>query len=341
MSKFSVAFIAVVGCTAGPVSKIDQSIVAGAGFTTFDVDQGGCKGSQNGINCNNYEDKGDVYASGGPNPDNKSPAALSDGDYYFAVITPGSQNGGFIDGANGNLSDTVAGGTTGDAGIGDEAINRTFTVADHKITAYAGTHVQGTSPNGQSIIQLAPYDDTDNPGGVYILAICTVGATSPSQCKFDAFRVVGNNDVPPEFPIVTGAKYYDANVNGQRDPGEVGIAGWPIDYHDHISETVFTSADGSFSLDLIADSYHFVEQQPTSSTTYLGSVRRARGSRPATRSIRRRPAAARPRRSTVTRATTSPCSTTAASMACTSATSASARVAVTRSASGRTRTARR
>jgi hypothetical protein len=33
------------------------------------------------------------------------------------------------------------------------------------------------------------YDDTNNPGGVYILAVCEVGATSDSQCKFDAFKV--------------------------------------------------------------------------------------------------------------------------------------------------------
>src|SRR5262249_12982263 len=113
----------------------------------------------------------------------------TDGDYFFAVLVPGAQNGGFMDGARGNLSDTTAGGTAGDAGNGDAASNRTFHVTNHEISSYLGSHPQGTSPNGRRIIELFPYDNTDNPGGVYILAVCQVGADSPSDCKYDAFKV--------------------------------------------------------------------------------------------------------------------------------------------------------
>jgi hypothetical protein len=163
------------------------SAAGNAGYTTFDAVQDGCLDSPNGIDCNNYATKGDVYMNGGPTGGN----GLADGDYYFTVLTPGSQNGGFVYGANGNLSDNVVGGTTGDAGSGDLDACRTFHVSGGLIDSYSTgcDHGTGTSPNGKFIIQLSPYDDTDNPGGVYILAICEVGATSPSQCKYDAFRI--------------------------------------------------------------------------------------------------------------------------------------------------------
>jgi len=160
----------------------------GAGYSTFDQSALGCLDSPNGVDCNHYTSKDKVYMSGGPA---SGAGALPDGTYYFAVLTPGSQNGGFIDGAAGNLSDTVAGGTAGDDGTGDDVSNRTFSLAGGVI-AYSGTHALGTAPNSgipNNIIQLLPYDDTDNQGGVFILAICEAGATSPKQCKFDAFHV--------------------------------------------------------------------------------------------------------------------------------------------------------
>src|SRR5207247_9159741 len=67
---------------------------------------------------------------------------------------------------------------------------------DHMITSYGGSHVVGFSPQGQTIIQLFPFDDTSNPGGVYILVVCEVGATNASGCKHDEFKV----DRPPPPP---------------------------------------------------------------------------------------------------------------------------------------------
>jgi hypothetical protein len=245
-----------------------QPIVSGAGYTTFDDALGGCLNgaNPNGINCNAYDRKDHVFMSGGPNhPQN----GLSDGTYFFAVLTPGSQLDGFLDGHAGNLSDTTAGGTTGDNGSGDDVSNRTFTVTNHEVVAYAGTHVTGTTPNGRFAISLFPFDDTDNPGGVYILAVCAAGATDPSQCKYDAFRIkCGDPDMPlPVFPIVNGGKYYDANLNGQWDSGEPGIPNWRIDYHDMISGTVETGADGKFTLELIPDTYLFIEEQATNTAS--------------------------------------------------------------------------
>lgn len=236
--------------------------VSGAGFTTFDAVLGGSLDSPNGINANNYVAKDRVYMSGGP-----VAAGLEDGTYYFAVLNPGAENGGFIDGAAGNLSDTQAGGTAGDNGSGDDISNRTFTVVNHQITEYAGTHARGTSPNGQPIIGLAPFDDTKNAGGVYILAICNVGATSPMASKYDAFRIQPGfqPDEASASPIirfgqVAGNVYYDTNTNGQRDPGEPGLQNWPVDYQDGATGTVASGADGSFSLSMVSNSYRFAQR---------------------------------------------------------------------------------
>jgi hypothetical protein len=175
-----------------------------AAYTTFDPNiedggfTGGCvHGSE--VNCNTYVSKSDVYVNGGPTGGN----GLANGEYFFAVLAPGCQNGGFLDGANGNLSDTTPG--TGGSGCsdngtgleGDAVANRTFSVEGGVISAYPGTHVTGSAKNGNEIISAFPFDDTPNPGGVYILAICPVGATSAAPCKFDAFKVKGSG-VPPD-----------------------------------------------------------------------------------------------------------------------------------------------
>jgi hypothetical protein len=253
-----------------------SAIVAGAGFTTFDVNQGGCNGAPNGVNCNNYASKDDVYVTGGP-----TAGGLSDGSYYFAVLTPGSQNGGFVDGASGNLSDTAAGGTAGDNGSGDPVACRTFTVTSQLISDYSpsatdcadpyAAHAVGTSTpetGSKAIIQLSPYDDTDNPGGVYILAICQVGATSASQCKYDAFKAPASNCVtdctPPPFADIQGQKYYDANANGRLDTGEVGISGWQINLQDSLNETLTTDTSGNFDFQNLApDTYTLAENKAT------------------------------------------------------------------------------
>src|ERR671931_600327 len=88
------AFVAALGATM--FLFVPAALGAGnAAYTTF-VAAGAClNGNPNGVNCNNYADKADVYINGGPSGGN-GPA---DGDYYFAVLTPGSQNDGFVEDA--------------------------------------------------------------------------------------------------------------------------------------------------------------------------------------------------------------------------------------------------
>lgn len=256
---------------------------AGAVYTTFDDVQGGCLDSPNGVNCNHYESKADVYMSGGPT---RGGFNLSDGTYFFAIVTPGEQSSGFLDGARGNLSDAYVGGTDGDEGIGDDVSERTFTVSGNEIVTYDGSHMLGTSPGeaGRTIIQLgrllaegdtdplnATFDDTDNPGGVYILAVCEAGATGPSDCKYDAFKVTEVEE-PPQPGTVSGGKYYDANTNGQYDVGEAWIADWPIAWTDGAFGTIYTDENGQFQLAFTEDTYTFAEDLAASPWMQTGNL---------------------------------------------------------------------
>jgi hypothetical protein len=125
-------------------------------------------GYQDVVNCNQYSKKDDVWTTGLPKP-----AFVEDGTYFFAVVSPGGQPDP-NDGSPTLLST-------------DAQSNRTFTVSNGNVS-YSGTH---GFENGK--LQLAPYDDTPNPGGVYILAVCQVTGddttVTPSACKYDAFKV--------------------------------------------------------------------------------------------------------------------------------------------------------
>ena len=172
------------GCLEEGGSK-GQSKGSSALFTAYDSTQGGCLQSSSGMNCNHYKDMNSVYVTG---------SNANDGEYFFAVLTPGSQNGGFFEGAQGNLSDTVAWSANGDLGKGDQKSNRTFTVLNGRVT-YSGSHHIGRDTLGRPIVQLAPFDRTDNPGGVYKVAVCMKDATGPSSCKYDSFKKIGRAHV--------------------------------------------------------------------------------------------------------------------------------------------------
>src|SRR6185436_17472625 len=96
--------------------------VTGAAFTTTNtaVDgTGHCKNGNEDVNCNIYDGKDFVWLNGGPET-----AYVGDGDYFFAVLSPGGQHDPNDGGAN-NLSDESP---TSGTGAGDAYGNRTFTV---------------------------------------------------------------------------------------------------------------------------------------------------------------------------------------------------------------------
>jgi|tagenome__1003787_1003787.scaffolds.fasta_scaffold20967540_2 hypothetical protein len=153
--------------------------VTGAAFTTVNENIDGTGHCQNGnpnVNCNIYAGKLYVWLNGGPDV-----AYVGDGEYFFAVLEPGGQADPNDDAAK-NLSD----------GANGDYTDRTFTVSGGNVT-YAGSHDLDSNK-----IRLMPYDDTSNPGGTYIMAICSLADGYParaSDCKYDTFKVKQGEDV--------------------------------------------------------------------------------------------------------------------------------------------------
>lgn len=261
--KFAMA-VATAALLVGMLPASAAAAVGGAGFTTF-ADASKCFDSPNGIDCNNYDTKIDVYMNGGP-----TAGGITAGSYYFTVVAPGSQASAPFDESDaGNLS----------ACGNDVYANRTFDKLANGNITYTGadptSHILDTI-HGKTIISLGDpnnlYCDTPNPGGVYIMAICAQGATGPADCKYDAFRITGGEPVTPEG-VLSGSKYYDANENGQRDPNEVGIAGWKITITDGTAYNLTTDANGDFSQSNVpADTYTVAEVQAGSPWVQTGNT---------------------------------------------------------------------
>jgi hypothetical protein len=218
------------------------SAVSGAAFTTYNPWVDGafkdvCKNSR--IDCNIYGAKPDVWLNGGPTANGLGP----DGLYFFAVLVPGGQPDPNDGGAK-NLSDDY-----------DFYTDRTFTVTDGEVSEYTGTthdldsgdtldperdycrFKRGCAPDGNPpLIRLYPYADTWNPGGVYILAICSLDRgypVEPRDCKYDAFKVKEEQLTASLF--LWGMKFEDMEANGSKDLIDGGLSDWDI----HIYGTGF------------------------------------------------------------------------------------------------------
>jgi hypothetical protein len=207
------------------VTVISVAAVSGAAFTTFNAAADGsskdvCKNTA--INCNIYGAKEYVWLNGGPTANGLGP----DGQYFFAVLVPGGQPNP-NDGGPKNLSDDY-----------DAYGNRTFTVTNGEVSAYGGTHdldsgtAGGAKVDGKPpYIRLFPYADTTNPGGVYIMAICSLNEgypVDPRDCKYDAFKVK-KGKLPYQF-MLSGIKFQDTYADGVKDSTAVdpGLPGWTI-----------------------------------------------------------------------------------------------------------------
>lgn len=221
-----------VALTAAALSAMPAFAVSGAGYTTVNPAVDGnnhCKNGNPAVNCNIYDGKEFVWLNGGPAANGLGP----DGQYFFAVLAPGGQPNP-NDGGPKNLSDDF-----------DTFQNRTFTVTNGEVSAYAGTHDK-TIP----LIRLFPYADTTNPGGVYIMAICSLGAgypVVPRECKYDAFKV--RQGAGKVQAVLSGTKYLDGNKNGQLDAGENGLKDWTITITgtDGTNTSVTTNGSGDWS----------------------------------------------------------------------------------------------
>ena len=175
-ARLSLLVLMVAMAPAG--TALANTPVTGAAFTTvnetFDG-TGHCANGNPNVNCNIYDGKQYVWLNGGP-----SVAYVGDGNYFFAVLAPGGQADPNDGGAK-NLSDQIAapwaGGEINSDGStvpsGDDYTNRMFNVTGGTVT-YSGSHDFNSNK-----IRLMPYEDTTNPGGVYILPICSLANNFP------------------------------------------------------------------------------------------------------------------------------------------------------------------
>ena len=191
---------------------------SGAIFTTVS------DGSE--VNYNHYPSKDSVYLDGGPGPGAPQHAAgLDDGTYVFQVTDPSGRV----------LLST------------DPARCRRFVVTAGIITSVvpsACQHVTGVDiDHGATTVQLMPYDDTPNPGGVYkvwvtrvedfLLGCEALGVSNgldvvdagrasgnqhgfiPAHCKTDNYKV---KDVPI---VEIDTRFYDSQTGRILDNHKV------------------------------------------------------------------------------------------------------------------------
>jgi hypothetical protein len=221
------------------------------------------------VNANHYATKPDVYLNGGPSNAGCNGGSLDDGIYRFQVTDPSGQS---------LLSS-------------DSIWDRTFQVSNGRIAVNLGTHANGgTSPCGSLAIQLWPFGDTPNNGGVYkvwitrasdFLAACGNDPTNdcglagfvPGNTKTDNFKVEDDDDQQQqeELGSVRAFKFYDANANGLYDYSDDGNAanddplldGWAMtlqSLEQAVDFTRFTTGGSALWDDLVAGSDYTVEE---------------------------------------------------------------------------------
>jgi len=189
------------------------------------------------VNANIYPQKcGDtgVWLDGGPGPNApQSAAGLPDGDYYFQVTDPSGKT----------LLST------------DPVKNRQFNVTAGIISGLsgAGNHNLGVDiDHGAATVELCPYNDTPNPGGVYKAWVTPVGDFKgnpnlvDNACRGGCFHgFVASSSKTDNFKVKGGAggaclemlKIIDVNGNGYGDVGEDPLVNWPVTIVDPLGTT--------------------------------------------------------------------------------------------------------
>jgi hypothetical protein len=243
-----------------PFAGSSALAVSGAAFTTDNPGTtAACLNGPPGhtspaVNCNIYDAKADVWINGGPSGGQND---LSNGTYFFAVLVPGGQPDP-NDGGLKNLSDTNPLGGIDDS-LGDAYTDRTFSIVDGHVSGYAGPHAYDNTSGGDlgELIQLWPYDTTSNPGGVYILAICSLDSSypvNPRQCKYDAFKVKESETNPASGLSVTKTaagsldRTFPWTIEKSADKTEVHQSGSDATFHYTITVTKGTSSDGDWQV---------------------------------------------------------------------------------------------
>ncbi|UCG70123.1 MAG: hypothetical protein JSV09_03665 [Thermoplasmata archaeon] len=286
------ATVFAIVLTEAEISNASSSPVTGAIFTTLE------DGTR--VNANIYEDKRDVYLDGGPGPNAPQEAAgLPDGNYYFQVTNPSGKK---------LLSE-------------DCVACREFRVEDGVIAEYVSMsrdceHTYGNGKNavtrpchmdgweyGQHdlgfdidhnalTIQLMPYKDTPNRGGVYKVWATPIEHFDgdptkidngykpgyfhgfiPRYSKTDNFKVRLPKE-PPEIPKIRICKFQDCNSNGVWDTWEVPLYRWEIIVTDPlgVQNTYWTGCDGCVVLDAPVNGDYIIQEGLRSGWTVTATI---------------------------------------------------------------------
>ena len=151
-----------------------------------------------GVNLNIYSSKDAVYISGGPA--HPGAAGLTDGFYYVQVTEP--------DG-------TLLGTSIGSGNVTPVQVFGGEFVDCYQLSAIL-IKASDATPG---------FDTTTNPGGEYKVWVSNEASFQNSSTKTDNFKV---NAEPPPLSRISGTKFYDANLNGNQDSGELGIDAWQV-----------------------------------------------------------------------------------------------------------------
>jgi hypothetical protein len=239
-----------------------------------------------------YKKKEDVYLDGGPGPNAPSKAAgLPEGDYFFQVTDPSGKD----------LLST------------DHISCRKIHVNEHGVIdfVYPGTnyewqngpdagwaavpcrHAQGVDADHFELdaitVQLYPFDDTPNKGGVYKAWVTRVSDYAgdpnyvpsarkddvngedygpgyyhgfvPRFCKTDNFKVKekGKPSEPP--PTLSVKKFHDKDVDGYKDMDEEWVTGWQITITDPLTVANIYYTPVAIAATL-AGTYQVLEETP-------------------------------------------------------------------------------
>ncbi len=233
------------------------------------------------VNANHYDDKRDVYLDGGPGPNAPQDAAgLDDGNYYFQVTDPSGKRLLSQDPVycreflveDGIITELVS-------------IGRTYKYKGDDVPCYKdgweyGKHDTGVDVDHDALtIQLMPYKDTPNNGGVYkAWATPTEHFDGdpnkvdngyspgyfhgfvPKYSKTDNFKVKKKPKPTPELWL---CKFGDMNGNGKWDTEELGISGWAFYVTDPLAvqNTHYSGEDGCVMLNGLSDGYYEIEEE--------------------------------------------------------------------------------
>ena len=185
-----------------------------------------------GVDLNIYASKDLVYLNGGPA--HPGAASLPDGSYYVRVTDPsGSLLLGTSIGSGNDTPFVVSGGVA-------------------NCIQLCSVLISGGNPDPN-----CGYDDTTNPGGEYKIWVSNEASFTNNSTKTDNFKV--RVDPPPSVTLCVD-KFYDANVNGIKDNGEVSINGWL--FQIFADDNLYLTRESPFCVVVDPGSYRVVESDP-------------------------------------------------------------------------------